>query len=370
MAASHRLGVSRVISNNRTEVLFPSLYLLKCQLSTDSQSVVKGANAYFSNLKSAMRNLNPLMCVATERVIRKVDISRLLAKPTLTLTDRILIAIPQAGQVAGLSSHGIASISSIMSDLTNADATEVAKFIPQNGNPLNPMATARALTLTSSGITLSLDAPHYRDGIVCHGMTELLAFQMCLPYCLAQSGDDVVLTLPQHTAEQMLDDPDLLSTIDISYGTDTRSDQRMTKDQANESSRSINEWEGDRDLERCVIKTILALIVLQFKLELDQLGDLTVETKSAASVASFGTQLLKQAGPLATVDWQLFKLMEAIIDSGKYMNPATVSQKWKEIRLAAAPQGLTKYSVDISNGAWRVKKVDDTFMVVRACKIA
>nr|QNN26283.1 sigmaNS [Reptilian orthoreovirus] len=370
MAASHRVGVSRVVANNRAETLFPNLYLLKCQLTSDSQSVAKGASAYFGGIKNALRHLNPLPCVAVERTIRRVDVQKLLARQNLSLTDRIMLVTPQQGQTTGLSVSGISLVRRLMTELMGDDERAADRYIPQLTSPMNPMAMARALTLLSAGIEFTLDEPHYRDGIVCHGMTEMLAFQMCLPYYLDTHGDTVSLSMPAHTVEQMLEQPALLDEMDMSYGTDARSDQRMTQDQANESSRSVNEWGDDRALERQTLKTIMALLTLQMKLELDQLCELGVEAKTAASVTSFGTQLLKQAGVMATVDWQVFKLMEAIVDSGRYMNPSTVAQKWKEIRVMEQPTGLDVYEVVMANGAWQARRNDATILTVRPSKIA
>nr|QNN26250.1 sigmaNS [Reptilian orthoreovirus] len=370
MAASHRVGVSRVVANNRAETLFPNLYLLKCQLTSDSQSVAKGASAYFGGIKNALRHLNPLPCVAVERTIRKVDVPKLLSRPNLSLTDRILLVTPQPGQMAGLSVNGLQLVRQLLTELMGEDASVAERYIPQMTSPMNPMAMARGLALLSAGIDFELEEPYYRDGIVCHGMTEILAFQMCLPYCLDVHGDDVRLSMPAHTVERMLEQTTLLDEIDMSYGTDARSDQRMTQDQANDSSRSVNEWGDDRALERQTLKVIMALITLQMKLELDQLCELSVEARTASSVTSFGTQLLKQAGVLATIDWQMFKLMEAIVDAGRYMNPSTVAQKWKEIRAMEQPVGLEVYDVVMSNGAWQAKRNDATILTVRPAKIA
>nr|AMU04190.1 Sigma NS [Mahlapitsi orthoreovirus] len=372
MAAPLRVGVARSNQTNKSETILPSLHLLKCTISADSQQLIRGASAYFGGLKNSLKCLNPLVYSATERTIRPVARLRLLAKPSLTLSERVSLALHRTDQTHCLGHEGVQLISSILAELV-ADSSEeyASKVLPSSAVTYNPLAVARAITLITAGMMFEDGTDDYQDLPIYPGMADLIAFQMVLPYCLMECEGEVKVVFPPYTVEDFLRRKDLLDNLDMSYGLESRSEQRMSFEQSASCSRSVNEWKEDRNTEQRVLKLILLLIAYQLKVELDGLCEMSTETRNIAHLTNFGAQLLKQASIFAPIDWQLFTLLESIVEAGRVMNPATLAQKWSEIRSQKMGRvNADSYKVDVSTGFWKVRRGDQVIMTVRPAKIA
>ncbi|AAC18132.1 nonstructural protein sigma NS [Baboon orthoreovirus] len=352
MSAGLRLNVSRAVAGRKDQTFLSRLHLLKVVKNEKNE-------LFFPNAKSVAKQLNPLFCVARDRILKKSPKVNFAEKLNKTVTDYIHQVIYDEGQFP-TSRVSADILKTLLSDCYGEGFEHVANTIIPSDSYI-PGALAKAFTMSLAGMAPEGDNK-YIDTPVYHGAAELIVFQRGLPYTIAPVKGGTTIDRPINGVEYTLGQLANLDTIDISYGVDVRGDN-VTQDSINASSRSINELPEDRLIEKLVLKVIVVLNALQLKRELDIAHEHVKD-----DIVGFGLQLLKQYSFLAGIDRDLCNLMISIADN-KEASFNDVSRYWSEIRSGSRDLDTIGMVAKFTNGALKICQGEDVKLTIRPTRI-
>nr|AAG09450.1 sigma NS [Avian orthoreovirus] len=362
-----RVGVSRNTSGAAGQTLFRNFYLLRCNISADGRNATKAVQSHFPFLSRAVRCLSPLAAHCADRTLRRDNVKQILTRELPFSSDLINYA------------HHVNS-----SSLTTSQGVEAARLVaqvygeqvpfdhiyPTGSATYCPGAIANAISRIMAGFVPREGDDFAPSGPIDYLAADLIAYKFVLPYTLDMVDGRPQIVLPSHTVEEMLTNTSLLNSIDASFGIEARSDQRMTRDAAEMSSRSLNELEDHDQRGRMPWKIMLAMMAAQLKVELDALADERTESQANAHVTSFGSRLFNQMSAFVTIDRELMELALLIKEQGFAMNPGQIASKWSLIRRSGPTRPLSGARLEIRNGNWMIREGDQTLLSVSPARMA
>nr|QPB10679.1 MAG: sigma NS protein [Cataraqui virus] len=369
MEHSVRVGVSRNTAVNASQQILRGFYLLRCTISADSRQATKAVQAYFPMLQRVVKMLSPLAALSGDRTVRPVNVRQTLSRDIRTLADYALVChhpsdLPSTQTSAGLDTARdvVKLLSGVVGDLTHV--------LPDSSQTYSPAVIANTIARVMAGFIPQRDADFDLDGSIDLLSAELVAFKFVLPFMLTVTDGGMAMVPPPYTCEEMLTDRAKLNALDASFGVESKSDQRMTKDAAEMSSRSLNELPRSDRRGRMPWKMMLAFLGTQLKHELDSLGEQRPELQSNSHVTTFGGKLFQQMSVFVPIDRDLLQLALAIKEMGFAMNPAQVYSKWNQIRNTGQCVDISNARVEVRFGAWTLKRDDDLLLSVQPAKMA
>nr|AHB72689.1 S4 protein [Duck reovirus] len=362
-----RVGVSRNTSGAAGQTVFKNFYLLRCNISADGRNATKAVQSHFPYLSRAVRCLSPLAAHCADRTLRRDNVKNILTRDLPFPSDLINYA------------HHVNS-----SSLTTSQGVEAARLVsqvygeqvpfehiyPSGSATYCPGAVANAISRLMAGFVPQEGDDFMPTGPIDYLAADLVAYKFVLPYMLDMVDGRPQIVLPSHTVEEMLTDTGLLNAIDAPFGIESKSDQRMTRDAAEMSSRSLNELENHEHRGRMPWKIMLTMMAAQLKLELDALADERTESQANAHVTSFGSRLFNQMSAFVPIDRELMELALLIKEQGFAMNPGQVASKWSSIRRSSAVRSLASARLEIRNGNWMIREGDQTLLSVSPARMA
>nr|AXY93802.1 NS RNAb [Avian orthoreovirus] len=367
MDGTLRVGVSRNTSAAAGQTLFRNLYLLRCTISADARNSTKAVQAYFPLLARAIKALSPLSAFALDRNVRRANVKQMLTR--------------DAPMIADLIQYGQCVTSPAMTTSRGVTAAQLVRKVFSEHVPFDHILTEGAQTFCPGviasviGRTMAGFLPRSMDDFEPSGPIDLLAadlvaFKFFLAYMLTLTDGSPAMTIPTLTVEEMLDNVSLLNSLDVSFGVESKSEQRMTRDMAEMSSRSLNELPHHDNRGRMPWKIMYAMLALQLKMELDQLADDRAEVQANAHVTTYGAKLFNQMASFVTVDRELLELALAVKDAGFALNPGQISSKWSAIRRGTTSHSLATARVEVRGGSWVLKDGDNVLLSVSPARLA
>ncbi|BAQ19504.1 sigma NS [Pycnonotidae orthoreovirus] len=367
MERTLRAGVSRNTAVNASQQILRGFYLLRCNISADARQATKAVQSHFPMLQRATRMLSPLSALSADRTLRPVDVKNTLARDIKTISDYALICHHPVDLPSTMTATGLDRARFVVDNLSKSGA-DLTHVLPANATTYSPAVLANTIARMMAGFIPIPNDDYSLDGNVDLLAAELVPFSFVLPYMISDS--ELAMVPPPATCEEMLDSFPLLNRMDASFGIESKSDQRMTKDAAEMSSRSLNELPQHERRGRMPWKIMLTLLAVQLKHELDNLGEQRAELQSNSHVTTFGGKLFQQMSIFVPIDSELLQLSLAIKEMGFAMNPAQVYSKWQTIRAGTPVMDLNGAKVEVKFGSWTLKRGDETLLTVRPAKMA
>ncbi|QJW82777.1 sigma NS RNA-binding protein [Chatham orthoreovirus] len=367
MERSLRAGVSRNTAVNASQQILRGFYLLRCNISADARQATKAVQSHFPMLQRVTRMLSPLAALSADRTLRPIDVKNILSRDIRTISDYALICHHPTDLPSTLTSTGMDRARFVV-DKLSAIGGDLSHVLPSSATSYSPAVLANTIARVMAGFIPIANDSFSLEGQIDLLAAELVPFSYVLPYMVSES--ELAMVPPVATCEEILDSIDLLNQLDASFGIESKSDQRMTKDAAEMSSRSLNELPKHDRRGRIPWKIMLTLLAVQLKHELDNLGEQRPELQSNSHVTTFGGKLFQQMSIFVPIDAELLQLSLAIKEMGFAMNPGQVYSKWQAIRSGTPVMDLAGTKVEVKFGSWTLKRGEETLLTVRPAKMA
>ncbi|BCM29153.1 RNA-binding protein [Corvid orthoreovirus] len=368
MEGSVRVGVSRNTANAAQQQILRNFYLLRCTISADARQATKAVQAYFPFLQRVVKMLSPLAALTAERTLRPTPVRQMMSRETRTLADCANSVHHPSDLPSCMTASGLDAARFLVDNIL--DGGNLDHVLPAGATTYSPAVVANLIARVMAGF-VPVNGDDFRvDGQIDLLAAELVAFKFVLPFFLELDDQSVRMCVPHATVEEMLHDRTLLNFIDASFGIESKSDQRMTRDSAEMSSRSLNELPNHDRRGRMPWKFMLVFLAVQLKHELDMLIEQRTELQANSHVTTFGGKLFQQMSVFVPIDKELLQLALSIKEMGFAMNPSQVLAKWRDIRNGVCSVSLDNTRVDVRFGAWTLKRGDDVLLTVQPAKMA
>nr|WHP37808.1 nonstructural protein [Nelson Bay orthoreovirus] len=367
MERSMRVGVSRNAAGTGSQTILRGFALLRCVLSADSRQATRAVQSHFPGLGRMTKCLSPLTALSADRTVRHVNVSNVLSRDVKVLADYALACHHPGDLPATLTPVGLEAAKLVIAKFSER-GMDLSHVLPPDASSYSPIVMCHLIARVMSGFVPMRGNDFGLEGQIDLLAAELVPFSFMLPFLV--NDDASAIAVPTARVEDMLQDISKLNQLDAAFGVESRSDQRMTKDVAEDSSRSLNELPSSENRGRMPWKLMLAFLTFQLKLELDALADQRSELQSQAHVTSFGAKLFQQMSLFSTLDSELLALALAIKDSGLVMNPIQILTKWQSIRTGSDTINPASFSVVVRAGNWVLMKGEDAALTVRPGRIA